>query len=38
MPFAWDGTGVTLDAAEENLLHTVPPLPFYNNCQGLGDF
>ena len=38
MPFAWDGTGVTLGAVEENLLHTIPLLPFYNNCQGLGDF
>lgn len=38
VPFVWDGTGVTLGAAEENLLHTVPLLPFYNNCQGLGDF
>ena len=38
VPFAWDGTGVTLGTAEENLLHTVPLLPFYNNCQGLGDF
>lgn len=38
IPFVWDGTGVTLGAAEENLLHTIPLLPFYNNCQGLGDF
>ena len=38
VPFVWDGTGVTLGAAEENLLHTIPLLPFYNNCQGLGDF
>ena len=38
VPFVWDGTGVTLDAAEENLLHTIPLLPFYNNCQGVGDF
>ena len=37
VPFVWDGTGVTLGAAEENLLHTIPLLPFYNNCQGVGD-
>ena len=38
VPFVWDGTGVTLGAAEENLLHSIPLLPFYNNCQGVGDF
>lgn len=38
IPFVWDGTGVTLGAAEENLLHTIPLLPFSNNCQGVGDF
>lgn len=38
IPFVWDGTGVTLGTAEENLLHTIPLLPFYNNCQGVGDF
>lgn len=38
VPFAWDGSGVTLGTAEENLLHTIPLLPFYNNCQGVGDF
>ena len=38
VPFVWDGTGVTLGAAEENLLHTITLLPFYNNCQGVGDF
>ena len=38
VPFVWDGTGVTRGAAEENLLHTIPLLPFYNNCQGVGDF
>ena len=38
IPFVWDRTGVTLGTAEENLLHTIPLLPFYNNCQGLGDF
>ena len=38
VPVVWDGTGVTLGAAEENLLHTIPLLPFYNNCQGVGDF
>ena len=38
VPFVWGGTGVTLGAAEENLLHTIPLLPFYNNCQGVGDF
>lgn len=38
VPFVWDGTGVTLGAAEENLLYTIPLLPFSNNCQGVGDF
>lgn len=38
IPFVWDRTGVTLGTAEENLLHTIPLLPFYNNCQGVGDF
>ena len=38
VPFAWDGSGVTLGTAEENLLHTIPLLSFYNNCQGMGDF
>ena len=38
IPFVWDGTGVTLGTAEENLLHTIPLLSFYNNCQGMGDF
>ena len=38
IPFVWDGSGVTLGTAEENLLHTIPLLPFYNNCQGVGDF
>ena len=38
IPFVWDRTGVTLSTAEENLLHTIPLLPFYNNCQGVGDF
>lgn len=37
-PFAWDGNGVTLGQAEKNLLGTIPLLPFYNNCQGVGDF
>ena len=37
IPFVWDGTGVTLGTAEENLLHTIPLLSFYNNCQGMGD-
>lgn len=38
IPFVWDGTGVTLGTAEENLLHTIPLLSFSNNCQGVGDF
>ena len=37
-PFVWDSMGVTLGAAEENLLHALPLAPFYNNCQGVGDF
>lgn len=36
--FAFDNGGVTLGAAEPNLLRTIPLLPFYNNCQGCGDF
>ena len=36
--FVWSGGGVTLGTAEKNLLHTIPLLPFYNNCQGTGDF
>ena len=38
MPFVWDGNGVTLGQAEKNLLGAIPMLPFYNNCQGVGDF
>lgn len=38
VPFTWDGSGVTLDAAEKNLLGIIPLVPFYNNCQGCGDF
>ena len=38
VPFAWDGEGATLGAVEQNLLHAIPLLPFYNNCQGCGDF
>lgn len=38
IPFAWDGNGVTLGAPEKNLLGVIPLLPFYNNCQGCGDF
>ena len=37
-PFVWDGNGVTLGQAEKNLLGAIPLLPFYNNCQGVGDF
>ena len=29
---------MTLDAAEKNLLGVIPLVPFYNNCQGCGDF
>lgn len=36
--FVWSGGSVTLGTAEKNLLHTIPLLPFYNNCQGTGDF
>lgn len=38
IPFAWDGSGVTLGTPQENLLRAVPLLAFYNNCQGCGDF
>lgn len=37
-PFVWDSGGVTFGASEENLLRAIPLLPFYNNCQGCGDF
>lgn len=38
VPFVWESGGVTVGAAEKNLLGTTPLLPFYNNCQGCGDF
>ena len=38
VPFAWDGNGVTFGTAEKNLFRRIPLLPFYNNCQGVGDF
>ena len=38
VPFTWNGSGVTMDAAEKNLLGVIPLMPFYNNCQGCGDF
>lgn len=37
-PFFWDGQHVTLGAPEENLLHTLPLIPFANNPEGSGDF
>lgn len=37
-PFTWDGDRASLGAPEENLLHTVPLIPFANNCEGCGDF
>ncbi|MBE6963521.1 MAG: phage portal protein [Ruminococcaceae bacterium] len=37
-PFVWNGTNVRLGAPEENLLRTLPLIPFSNNCQGCGDF
>lgn len=37
-PFSWDGEFVHLCAAEENLLHTLPLVPFLNNFEGTGDF
>lgn len=37
-PFTWDGSGVTMDAAEKNLLGIISLVLFYNNCQGCGDF
>lgn len=36
--FIWDGERAKLGMAEENLLHTVPLIPFANNCEGCGDF
>ena len=38
IPFVREGGGVTLGRPEKNLLGTIPLLPFYNNCQGIGDF
>ena len=37
-PFTWDGQRVEFGVPEENLLRTIPLLPFANNCQGCGDF
>ena len=37
-PFTWDGQRVVFGVPEENLLRTIPLLPFANNCQGCGDF
>ena len=37
-PFLWDGQRVKLLPVEENLLGTLPLLPFSNNCEGCGDF
>lgn len=37
-PFTWDGTRARLGRPEENLLRTVPLVPFANNCEGCGDF
>lgn len=37
-PFYWDGQHVTLGIPEENLLHTLPLIPFANNPEGSGDF
>lgn len=37
-PFVCDASGVTLGVSEENLLRALPLVPFYNNCQGVGDF
>lgn len=36
--FVWDSMGVTLGQAEENPLRAISLVPFYNNCQGVGDF
>lgn len=38
VPFVYESGGVTLGSAEKNLLGSIPLLPFYNNCQGIGDF
>lgn len=37
-PFIWDGTQARWEPVEENLLHTLPLIPFANNCEGCGDF
>lgn len=36
--FSWDGERVHLGQVRENLLHTLPLIPFLNNCEGYGDF
>ncbi len=36
--FTWENNQLTWGAAEENLLGTIPLLPFYNNAEGCGDF
>ena len=37
-PFTWDGERAHLGMPEENLLHSLTLLPFYNNTEGTGDF
>lgn len=37
-PFTWDGQTATPGQPEDNLLHVLPVIPFFNNCQGTGDF
>ena len=36
--FTWDGRRAVWGAGEDNLFHTLPLIPFANNCQGTGDF
>lgn len=36
--FVLDRAGVRFETEEENLLHALPLIPFYNNSEGRGDF
>lgn len=36
--FTWDGNQIRFYHTQENPFHTIPLVPFVNNCQGCGDF
>lgn len=37
-PFSWDGQSARLGVPENNPLHALALVPFFNNCQETGDF